>query len=234
MYRIAIVEDQPNDARRLSSLLEQYARTRQLQFSTVWMESAFAFLEDYRHQYDLIFMDIRMPGMDGMQAAHELRELDHSVVLVFLTTLAQYAVESYEVEASDYILKPITAAALELKLPRLLGKCMVDAPEVVIQSGGTTTRLRAGELHYVEIFDHHIQFVTSGGVLRAYGTLKEVESALPEGFFRINNQTIVNLHFVTRVNGNDTVVAGRSFPISRGRRREFLSALHLAGMSMNQ
>ena len=109
---------------------------------------------------------------------------------------------------------------------------MVESEEeVVIQSGGTTTRLRPNELHYVEIYDHHIQFVTASGIMRSYGTLKAVEDALPDVFFRVNNQTIVNLRFVTHVGSNDTTVAGRTFPISRGRRREFLSALHLAGMA---
>ena len=65
--------------------------------------------------------------------------------------------------------------------------------------------------------------------MRSYGTLKAVEDALPDVFFRVNNQTIVNLRFVTHVGSNDTTVAGRTFPISRG--REFLSALHLAGMA---
>lgn len=119
-----------------------------------------------------------------------------------------------------------------MKLPRILNRCMVESEEeVVIQSGGTTTRLRPNELHYVEIYDHHIQFVTASGIMRSYGTLKAVEDALPDVFFRVNNQTIVNLRFVTHVGSNDTTVAGRTFPISRGRRREFLSALHLAGMA---
>lgn len=230
MLRIAIVEDHENEAKRLTALLEAYAEKHDRQFAITWLENANQFLDSYRHQYELVFMDIRMPGLNGMQAAYELREMDHSVVLVFLTSLAQYAVESYEVEATDYILKPITPAALDLKLPRILKRCVVDAGEVVIQSGGETTRFRPNELHYVEIYDHHIQFVTESGVLRSYGTLKEVESALPEGFFRVNNQTIVNLRFVTHVGSSDDTVAGRTFSISRGRRKEFLSALHLAGL----
>ena len=230
MYRIAIVEDQPGDARRLTEMLEQYARARNENFSVTWSDNASVFLDDYRHQYELIFMDIRMPGIDGMAAAHELRERDHSVVLVFLTSLAQFAVESYEVEATDYILKPITMAALELKMPRILSRCTVDQSEIVIQSEGVTLKLRPSELYYVEIFNHHIQFATVNGVLHSYGTLKEIEPALTNGFFRINNQTIVNLRFVTRVGSTDAVVAGRSFSISRGRRKDFLSALHVSGI----
>lgn len=232
MYRIVILEDESSDANRLQGYLEQYAQEKGLVFEIAWIKNASEFLDNYRHQYDLVFSDIRMPGIDGMQAAHELRELDHSIVLVFLTSLAQYAVESYEVEATDYILKPITYAALQLKMPRILSRCTAERGEVVVQSGGSTVKLRPGELHYIEIFDHHIQFVTEEGILRSYGTLKEVENSLPEGFFRINNQTIVNLRFVTRVEAMDVSVAGRTFPISRGRRKDFLSSLHALEMSI--
>lgn len=232
MYRIAIVEDQERDALRLAGALDRYAQEKHVELEHTWFGSATAFLESYRHQYQLVFMDIRMPGgVDGMSAAHELREMDHTVVLVFLTSLAQYAVESYTVEATDYILKPVTYAALSLKLPRILGRCSVEEADVLIQSGGSTTRLRPSEILYVEIYDHHIQYQTSRGVVRAYGTLKEVESALPKGFFRVNNQTIVNLGCVNSVSVTDTVVAGRTFPVSRGRRKTFLAALNAVGMN---
>lgn len=135
MLRIAIVEDHESDAKRLTALLEAYAQKNGKRFAITWIANANTFLDSYQHQYELVFMDIRMPGLNGMMAAHELREMDHTVVLVFLTSLAQYAVESYEVEATDYILKPITAAALDLKLPRILNRCMVESEEeVVIQS----------------------------------------------------------------------------------------------------
>lgn len=232
MYRIAIVEDQAGDERRLVSLLEQYAREENQQFSLTVFHSAMAFLEDYTHHFELVFMDIRLPGLDGMEAAHELRRLDHAVALVFLTSLAQYAVESYEVDAADYILKPVTAAALRLKLPRILARCSQAQAEVVIRSEEGTLRLKANELRFVEIYDHHIHFDTAGGVRRAYGTLKEIERALPDGFFRVNNQTIVNLGCVTRVEGESVTVAGRVFPISRGRRKEFLSALNASGLKI--
>ena len=226
-----IIEDEKAALRNLKAVMQEV----NTDFEIVGeVDSIFDGVEWFRtHPMpELVFMDIRMPGLNGMMAAHELREMDHTVVLVFLTSLAQYAVESYEVEATDYILKPITAAALDLKLPRILNRCMVESEEeVVIQSGGTTTRLRPNELHYVEIYDHHIQFVTASGIMRSYGTLKAVEDALPDVFFRVNNQTIVNLRFVTHVGSNDTTVAGHTFPISRGRRKEFLSALHLAGMA---
>lgn len=230
MYRIAIVEDQEHDARKLAEALHRYAQEKRVEFEHMWFRSASEFLENYKHQYQLVFMDIHMPGgIDGMSAARELRQTDRAVVLVFLTSLAQYAVESYDVEAADYILKPVTYAALELKLPRILGRCQTNDEEIIIQNGSSTVKLRVSEIFYVEIYDHHIQYLTQRGIVRSYGTLKEVESVLPESFFRVNNQTIVNLRYVRSVDSTDTVVQECRFPISRGRKKEFLAALNREG-----
>ena len=232
MFRIAIVEDRPNDAERLQVALSQYAQDKQIEIScTVW-GSAEAFLDQYKHQYEIIFMDIRLPGMDGMRAARHLREMDHTVLLGVLTTLAQYAVEGYEVEAIDYIIKPITYASLRLKMPRLLRRCSVEEQEIIIQSSEQSIKLRPSELMYVEIFDHHMQFMTQNGVIRSYGTLKEVEDALPENFFRVNNQTIVNLRFVKNVDKENVILDDREFPLSRRRRKGFLEALQSSGIRM--
>ena len=156
MYRIAIVEDSEQDARLLMTMLDRYASEKHVQLEYRWMNSASRFLEDYHQQYGIVLFDIRMPGLDGMSAARELRAMDRSVVIVFLTSLAQYAVEGYAVEATDYILKPITYAALELKMPRILSRCQQEEPEIIIQSNGTSVKLLANELQYVEIYDHHI------------------------------------------------------------------------------
>lgn len=232
MYRVAVVEDQQEHAERLQGLLQQYAEDRQLQITCDWWDRAEAFLEQYKHQYDVIFMDIRLPGMDGMKAAYKLRQVDHTVLLVFLTSLAQYAVEGYTVEALDYILKPITYDALRLKLPRILRRCSTEETEILIESGGSSVKVKPSELRYVEIFDHHIQYMTQSGIVRAYGTLKEIEDALPQGFFRVNNQTIVNLIHVTGVRNDDVLVDERTFSLSRRRRKEFMEALRSSGIRM--
>lgn len=228
MYRIAIVDDEEKDARRLQQALDRYAAERGVAFEHSWIPSAATFLSNYRHQYQIVFLDIRMPGIDGMSAARSLREMDQAVALVFLTSLAQYAVDGYELDAVDYILKPVSYEALKLKLPRILARSPVREREVVVQSGANRVRLQPSEIAFVEIYDHHIQFVTSKGVIRAYGTLKEVEQELPEGFFRVNNQTIVNLRHVQGIQGQDVTVDSRKFTISRGRRKEFLEALQAA------
>jgi DNA-binding LytR/AlgR family response regulator len=117
-------------------------------------------------------------------------------------------------------------------MPRLLRRCSVEEQEIIIQSSEQSIKLRPSELMYVEIFDHHMQFMTQNGVIRSYGTLKEVEDALPENFFRVNNQTIVNLRFVKNVDKENVILDNREFPLSRRRRKGFLEALQSSGIRM--
>ena len=195
-------------------------------------ESAEVFLTNYQSQFDIVFMDIRMGGMDGMRAARKLREMDQSVILIFLTSLAQYAVQGYEVDALDYIVKPLTYPSLELKLTKALSRCRREEEEILLTIGSDHIRVAASSLLYVEVFEHYLQYKTDSDIIKGYGTLKDVEKLLPEkGFFRLNNQTIVNLRRVKRVNGSTALVDGREFDISRMRKKEFLSEFHRYGLN---
>ena len=229
MFRIAIVEDSSDDAQFLIKMLNQYALEKQVEFTTDYYPAAEDFLKKYEYQYDMVFLDIRLPGISGMKAARQLRELDQGIQIVFLTRLAQYAVEGYEVDAADYIIKPLKYATLNIKLQRLLPKCNQSSGGILIEGDEQTVKIQEKDLIYIEIYDHHIHFVTQTGTIPAYGTLKELEPKLPPDFFRINNQTIINLRYVVNTNGADVTVKDRAFPISFRRRKDFIESLHNSG-----
>lgn len=228
MLEIAIVEDEEKEASRLGNFLDRYAEETGIELHHSWSNSAAAFLESYQCQYDLVFMDIRMPGIDGMAAAEKLREMDSAVVLIFITSLAQYAVRGYSVDALDYILKPVGYGAFSLKMQRAVERCARKREHrLLLNTNSGAVQVRESELCYVEIFDHHIRYHTLQANYDAYGTLKSVEQRLPaQAFFRCNNQCIVNLRYVTKMDGCTVVVDGREFSISRMRKKAFLAQLH--------
>ena len=123
MFTVAIVEDEKQAADLLASYLERYGSENEISFNVVHYSDAEAFLTDFRCQFDMVFMDIEMPCIDGMNAAHRLRKIDDMVALVFVTNLARYAINGYEVEALDYVLKPLSYEAFSLKIRKIISYC---------------------------------------------------------------------------------------------------------------
>ena len=101
MLRAAIIEDNDRDAEYLQSHLRRYARENKLEIETRRYDNGILFLEQYRSEYDLVFMDIDMPAMNGMHVAKALRERDTHVLLIFVTALARFAVNGYEVDFDE-------------------------------------------------------------------------------------------------------------------------------------
>lgn len=110
----------------------------------------------------------------------------------------------------------------------VVGRCAQRREQwLLLNTNSGTVQLREFELCYVEIFDHHIRYHTLQANYDAYGTLKSVEQRLPaHSFFRCNNQCIINLRYVSKLEGGTVVVDGREFPISRMRKKAFLAQLH--------
>lgn len=139
--------------------------------------SAVDFLTNYEPKYDVVFMDIDMPYLDGMSAARKLRELDEQTCLVFVTSLAQFAVIGYEVAAFDFIVKPFTYSNLCLKLQRLFRHLSTHTErEIIIRTEGNMARVAIEDILYVEITGHRIVYHTKSREIASYGTLKSVGS----------------------------------------------------------
>jgi DNA-binding LytR/AlgR family response regulator len=122
MIKIAIVEDEIKEQENLLSCLKELQQQEMVSLETQTFSNASSFLEAYRHNFDIVFFDIEMDGLNGMDAAKELRQLDKSVIIIFVTNLAQMAVKGYEVEALDFIVKPIEKATFLLKMKRVLNR----------------------------------------------------------------------------------------------------------------
>ena len=118
MLKIAVVEDQQEVRDELCRFIRKYAAENSLQVEAVPIEDGAVIAAHYEPGWDIIFMDVEMPGMDGFGAAEKIRAVDGDAVLVFVTNMAQYAIKGYEVDALDYVLKPVNYYQFCTKLSR--------------------------------------------------------------------------------------------------------------------
>ena len=225
---IAIVEDEAAEAEILQSYFSRYTQEYGTTFTVTHFLSAESFLNRDRPIYDLVLMDICLPRASGMDAAARLRQVDQSVPLIFVTNMAQFAVKGYEVDAFDFVVKPVSYANFVLKIHRLLGKLASRREgEVLVTQSGHMLRLYVSQIKYIEISGHRMVYHTTSGEVSAYGNLKEAEAALdPAMFARCNSCYLVNLNYVQAIQGHTVLVDGVSLQISRPRRKAFVQALN--------
>ena len=235
MYQIAIVDDDARDAALLRSLLCRYAEESGCgELRITCSEDGAAFLRGFTPAYDIVFFDIDMPGINGIEAAKKLREVAPDIAIVFVTNMAQYAIKGYEVEADDFVVKPVGYYDFSMKLDRVLKKLNgKDEDRIVVNNDGVLKYIAVRDIRYVEVIKHKVAYHTVEGVYEARGTLKKAEAQLPEGTFaKCNNYCLVNLRYVSSVKGyNVTLSRGRGerecdeLPISHPRKKDFVKAL---------
>lgn len=226
IFRFAIVEDEPSATDELKRMFARYEKEDdRFNFEIDCFSDALSFLIDYKSNYDAVFLDIQMPGVNGMDAARKIREKDSSVMLVFVTNMAQYALESYEVHAYDFILKPLNYESFFIKFRRIcnaLGHNMQDV-YITLSNRFVTKRLAVLDILYVEVSNHDLIFHLKDGPYTMKGTMNSIEKRLKEYHFsRCNSSYLVNLKYVRAIYGDFVEAAGSELRISRTYRTSFL------------
>lgn len=227
MIRIAIAEDDPQCFAQMEQYIAQFGQETGRAFHITRYDNGEDLVERYRPEFDLILMDVEMPFMDGMTAAGYVREKDPEVVIVFVTNLAQYAIQGYAVNALDYILKPLSYFSFSQRLNRALQFVRKrEAGFLTVAVKGGAMKLEIDGIFFVERLGRQLMFHTRTGVYASTATLQQIEQELEgRGFARCNKGYLVNLEHVDGIQDGCAVVHGSRLLISRGRRAPFLEAL---------
>ena len=226
--RIAIVEDEQAASDTLKNYILRYGSENSLPFLITQFPNAIGFLDQYSAEFDIVFMDIQMPYMNGMDAAHRLRVLDQKVILIFTTSLTQYAIEGYEVDALSYLVKPINYYEFAMKLGKAVRKVpFINSANIVLKTKSGDIRLPQADIRYVEISGHWVVYHTLGGDYSQYSSLAKVEEELSSpSFARCNSCYLVNLPYVQSTSGFSCILDnGTELKISQPKKKTFLAAL---------
>lgn len=229
MYHIAIVEDEKEFSAQLVQYLRQYEQENGVAFQISVFYDGESILKNYTPDYDAIFLDIQMPGRNGMQTAEAIRETDEDVVLMFITNMAQYAISGYAVGALDFVMKPITYYAFSMSLGRVLKRVQKKAREqntVVLSLPDGMKKLDTKQIYFVEIQNRMLHYHTTEGEFVLKGTMQSVEKELESyAFAKCNHWYMVNMLHVKEVRKNIVTVGEFKLEISRRNKNTFLKAL---------
>ena len=227
MTRIAIVEDEAAVREQLAGYVQRYTRQYGTPFEVTEFADGMEILEDYRPQFDIIFLDVEMKHLDGMETARRIRERDGGVLIVFITNMAQYAIRGYAVGALDYVLKPVPYFAFSQQLQKALGQLEKrERHYLAVAVDGGMRRLDAAEIYYLESEGHKVHFYTEKENFVVPGTLKNYEEKLVgRAFARCNSGYLVNLAQVSGVQQDMVQVGPYALQISRPRRKAFMAEL---------
>jgi DNA-binding LytR/AlgR family response regulator len=224
MYKIAIIEDNKEELSNLLKQIEKYQEEKNVIFDVKTFENAYYFIHDYKNDFHIVFMDIDLPGVNGMDTAKKLRELDHNVSLVFVTNLAQYAIKGYEVDALDFIIKPATMESITYVLDKAMKRLSASSSATFsLKTARGTISLSENEISYVEVFDHNLVYHTTKGEFTVRGKLSDLTDKLdPERFVMCNRSFIVNLRYVSNVTADYLSVGDTRITISKSHRKELM------------
>ena len=227
MIKVAIVDDEIQVRKQLLSMLNKYAEENQISFSAVQFESGAAFLMHSEEVFDLILMDVQMPIIDGLETAKQLRKTNKTSTLVFITNSVQYAVEGYTVDATDYIVKPVSYLSFSMKIKHALEKVARQKHcEINLKTADGLVMLDIADIYYIEVMKHELIYHTAKGLFRVWGVLNRIENQLAEYHFqRCNICYLVNLQHVESLEDNDAIVKGTRLRISASKKKDFYLAM---------
>jgi len=218
--KVAICDDDSRDLLQIASLLESYRRDRKAELSYVSFQNTIELLSSMDNRdYDLLLLDMLMPGINGMQVAREIRERNSQIQMVFLTSSPEYAVESFSVRAYHYLLKPPSEEKLFPILDRLMDDLRKPEDALHIKTQSSVFSLPYGKIEYIEVSAKKLYFyLTDGDTRKVTGKLADFEHALlkKSSFIKVHRSYIVNLQWVQELRQGELVtVSGRRVPVSR-------------------
>lgn len=220
--KIAICDDEPVFLKKIYGYLWQQPDCIVECFS-----SSDALLDNYKSggRYDVLFLDIVMPPVNGIDLAKNIRQYDQSVILVFFTAYLEYAPAGYEVNAFRYLLKPVTEEDILGAIRDIRAK--LETATLSIKTPECNLLLHIQDLQHLEADNKNTSLHYKGDVIILRKGLSELESLLPaSSFFRIHRKYIINLAYVREFDeAHVTLDSGRTFPVSRRNVKEFRLAI---------
>lgn len=231
MVKIAFCDDDVSALNEGRVLLDRYRAKRSCEIEYVCFHSPFDLLAEIERgvRYDILFLDVLMPGENGIDAAAEIRNHDSNVKIIFLTSSSEFAVQSYMVNAYFYQLKPVCEEGFFRLMDSVLARCEKEQEDsMILRCKSGITRIELGQMEYCEVIHRTLMIhLSTGKVLESIGSMDELCRQLmgDRKFLRPHRSYLVNLEYVQNISYRAIVMSCLAeIPIPRGKYNDVKNA----------
>lgn len=224
MIKIAFCDDDMEVLHQMNELLDRYRVERNEDITYAAFQSPFELLTEIEKgiRPDILFLDVVMPGQNGMDVAKEIRQYDTNMKIIFLTSSPEFVVESYSVGAYFYQLKPIWEESFFRLMDAVLAECEKKKKNsLILRSKDGITRIDLQQLEYCEVLGRKLLFhLEDGAVLESAGSLDDLAGQLMQysNFFRPHRSFLVNMEYIQNISSRSIkMVNDAEIPIPHGK-----------------
>lgn len=220
MLKIAVCDDSRELLEKVEKDLHEYESVRNTPVTVHTYTNAVDLLDGLKKtDYDILILDIIMPGFTGMQAAHEIRKFNEEIKIIFLTSSKEFAIESYSVGAYYYLLKPVLNEKLFSVLDKVVSEITSKQESCVIYTHMGIVNIPFARIECLEVYNKHLVFhLSDGSTKETRGALTDYENVFLERkeFLKIHRSYILNMDYIHSIEaGEITTYSGKTFPVSR-------------------
>ena len=224
MIKIAFCDDDISTLNELNVLLDQYRVRRNRDITYAAFQSPLELLSDIEKgmRFDVLFLDIILPGENGISAAKEIRQYDNTVKIIFLTSSAEFAVQSYTVGTFFYQMKPIWTESFFRLMDSAISECRKERQDsLILRCKSGITRIALNRLEYCEVLGRTLMFhMEDGKVLEGTGSMDELHGQLSqhENFIRPHRSFLINMEYIQKISGKTITMDNLAeIPIPHGK-----------------
>ena len=226
MINIAVCDDEKCMSEKIEKLVEDFFRKKNTNISVSEYSSGEELLKS-NERIDILFLDIGLRGMDGIETARKLRECRFHGFLIFITVLKEMVFQSFEVQPFDYLVKPVQEEHFEKTMERLFfsmqDRLSPEKENLLVQKGCESNIIFFQDIICCEIIDRKVYlYLVSGEVIDYYDRIENLEKKMDGRFFRCHRSYLINLNHLKSYRNNTAFMAdGKEIPVSRLRSKEF-------------